>query len=271
MSLLTKKQPTNWTEYQGEDRVVSSAELQARFATEPPCLFELSSGIPTLDEYVEKFRDGELITISGYTKNGKTLLAQTLTKQFANAQHFSLWFTYEVPVKQFLSQFPKTPLIYMPAMLKAHDMNWVEDRIRESCAKFETRIVFIDHLHFLFDMARARNTSLEIGTVVRRLKQIANSGFLVFLLCHTSKGKSEGDPSYEAIRDSSLIAQESDSVFMVKRTPEDGENAARMRVEFHRRTGVMEKVVNLVKQNGYLYERASDEQRAEDDCRRYGR
>lgn len=618
MSLLTKKQPTNWTEYQGEDRVVSSAELQARFATEPPCLFELSSGIPTLDEYVEKFRDGELITISGYTKNGKchgrgtkvlmfdgsvkkvedvvrgdklmgddstprtvlatntgygemfrvspnagggdftcnadhilclkrirrnhlkpdrkagsilevplseylnlsvsmahilkayrvpvkfpetelpidpyflgvwlgdgtssqpsittadevivdylhsfakkygmevrkkeqlnnkssvyricekthtntsrlieamkeigvlnnkhiplqykanslrnrmellaglvdtdgyansrgtlgkcvaitiknktlaedidylakslgfsssvreakkkchnngkigtywtvaingdtasipcrlsrkligsykckkdvlrfgfkvhpigsdryygfqidgngrylladfqvthnTLLAQTLTKQFANAQHFSLWFTYEVPVKQFLSQFPKTPLIYMPAMLKAHDMNWVEDRIRESCAKFETRIVFIDHLHFLFDMARARNTSLEIGTVVRRLKQIANSGFLVFLLCHTSKGKSEGDPSYEAIRDSSLIAQESDSVFMVKRTPEDGENAARMRVEFHRRTGVMEKVVNLIKQNGYLYERASDEQRAEDDCRRYGR
>jgi hypothetical protein len=57
---------------------------------------------------------------------------------------------------------------------------------------------------------------------------------------------------------------------MVKRTPEDGETAARMRVEFHRRTGVMEKVVNLTKRNGYLYER-SIEADAEDTCRRYGK
>ena len=49
---------------------------------------------------------------------------------------------------------------------------------------------------------------------------------------------------------------------------EDGENAARMRVEFHRRTGVMEKVVNLTKQNGYLFERMSE---ADEDCRKYGR
>lgn len=271
MNLQASAKPTNWTEYRGEDRVVSSAEMQARFANEPPCRFQLSSGIPTLDEYVENFRDGELITISGYTKQGKTLLAQTLTKRFADDHHFSLWFTYEVPVKQFLGQFTNTPLIYMPSMLKAHDMKWVEDRIAEAEAKFGTRIVFIDHLHFLFDMARARNTSLEIGTVVRRLKQIANGGFLIFLLCHTSKGKSEGGPTYESIRDSSLIAQESDSVFMVQRTPEDGDTAAKMRVEFHRRTGVMEKVVKLTKQNGYLYERMDDRQQVDEDCRRYGR
>jgi replicative DNA helicase len=266
MNFKAKEKPINWTEYQGEDRVVSSAEMQARYANEPKCLFELSSGIPSLDEYVEKFRDGELITISGYTKQGKTLLAQTLTKSFANDHHFSLWFTYEVPVKQFLSQFPSCPLIYMPLMLKAHDMNWVEDRISEAAEKFGTRIVFIDHLHFLFDMARSRNTSLEIGTVVRRLKLIANSGFLIFLLCHTSKGKSEGGPSYESIRDSSLIAQESDSVFMVQRTPEVADNAAKMRVEFHRRTGVMEKVVHLEKRNGYLYETMEEPE----EYRRFG-
>jgi replicative DNA helicase len=259
MNSQSNVKPISWAEYQGEDRVISSAEMQAKFANEPPCLFELSSGIPTLDSLVEKFRDGELITISGYTKQGKTLLAQTLTKRFADEHHFSLWFTYEVPVKQFLHQFPSCPLIYMPSMLKAHDMNWVENRIAEAEAKFGTRIIFIDHLHFLFDMARAKNTSLEIGTVVRRLKQIANSGFLIFLLCHTSKGKSEDGPTYESIRDSSLIAQESDSVFMVQRTPDVSDTAAKMRVEFHRRTGVMEKVVQLQKTNGYLVERTDQE------------
>jgi hypothetical protein len=62
--------------------------------------------------------------------------------------------------------------------------------------------------------------------------------------------------SYEAIRDSSFISQESDSVFMIKRTPKDGEDTARMRVEFHRRTGILEKTIDLIKVKGYLAERS---------------
>jgi hypothetical protein len=41
---------------------------------------------------------------------------------------------------------------------------------------------------------------------------------------------------------------------MIKRTPKLGMNTARARVEFHRRTGIMEWVVNLEKQHGYLRE-----------------
>ena len=141
--------------------------------------------------------------------------------------------------------------------LKAHALDWLEDRIIESFEKYHTRIVCIDHLHYLVDMARMKSPSLEIGTVIRRLKGIAvNNELLVFLLCHTTKGKHDGTLSYESIRDSSFVSQESDSVFMVKRTPEDGENTAKLRVEFHRRTGVMEKVVYLVKVNGLLQEAA---------------
>jgi hypothetical protein len=32
------------------------------------------------------------------------------------------------------------------------------------------------------------------------------------------------------------------------------ENAARLRVEFHRRTGILEKVVDLIKVDGFLQE-----------------
>ena len=244
--------------YNGEDRVISSHEMKLTLNQRPEAVTRVKSMIPSLDRYIEDFRDGELITISGPTKNGKTLLAQTLTVNFAKQGQPALWFTYEVPVRQFLSQFSELPMIYMPAKLKAHALDWLEDRIIESFEKYHTRIVFIDHLHYLVDMARMKSPSLEIGTVIRRLKGIAvNNELLVFLLCHTTKGKHDGTLSYESIRDSSFVSQESDSVFMVKRTPEDGENTAKLRVEFHRRTGVLEKVVDLTKIGGMLHEAAT--------------
>lgn len=210
-----------------------------------------------MDILIEDFRAGELITISGPTKNGKTLLAQTLTVNFGKQKQQPLWFTFEVPARQFLSQFPALPVIYMPAKLKAHAMDWLEDRIIESFEKYNTRIVFLDHLHYLVDMARMKSPSIEIGTVVRRLKGIAvNNEMVIFLLCHTTKGKQADGLSYDSIRDSSFVSQESDSVLMVQRRPEFGENAARVRVEFHRRTGVMERTVDLIKQGGLLYESA---------------
>ncbi len=242
-------------DYKGEDRVVSSHEMKLALDRRPEAVIRVKSLIPSLDHYIEDFRAGELIPISGPTKNGKTLLAQTLTVNFEKQNQPSLWFTYEVPARQFLSQFPELPTIYLPAKLRAHALDWLEERILESFEKYHTRIVFVDHLHYLVDMARMKSPSLEIGTVVRRLKGIAiNNELVVFLLCHTIKGKQEGTLSYESIRDSSFVSQESDSVLMIQRKPDMGENAARLRVEFHRRTGVLEKVVDLIKVNGLLQE-----------------
>jgi replicative DNA helicase len=246
----------NLREYNGADRVISSAELALSLKDSPESRIKVKSSFPSLDAAVDGFQGGELIALSGPTKGGKTLLAQTLTVQFTKQQYQSLWFSYEVPARQFLSRFPDPPpLIYLPAQLKAHALVWIEDRIRESFLKYRTRIVFIDHLHYLFDLARTRNASIEIGEIIRRLKTLAvNEDFLIFLLCHTKMGASESNLSYESIRDSSFVSQESDSVLMIKRTPENGENAARLRVEFHRRTGCLEKIVELVKVDGLLQE-----------------
>ena len=255
---MSAEKPKNLNEYAGPDRVLSSHEMQLLLEEQKSGFVKVKSRIPSLDRLVEGFRDGELITISGPTKNGKTLLAQTLTANFCRQQEFPLWFSFEVPARQFLDQFPDLPLFYLPKELKPHVFAWLEERIQESFLKFHTRIIFIDHLHFLFDMARARNPSIEIGTVIRRLKTIATSrNFVVFLLCHTTKGKGAEGLSYENIRDSSFISQESDCVLMVKRTPENGENTARVSIEFHRRTGVMEKTIDLEKIGGFLRERDS--------------
>ena len=124
----------------------------------------------------------------------------------------------------------------------------------EAHFKYNTRIFFIDHLHYLIDIARVKNPSLDIGTIVRRVKRFAvDNDFIMFLLAHVSKTESD-NVSYRDLRDSSFIAQESDTVIMVKRTPEEGPTRARARVEFHRRTGIMEWTVMLDKQKGQLVE-----------------
>lgn len=246
----------NIEEYDGEDKVISAYEMALTFKDKEQFTINVKSGIPTLDNYCQGFRDGELIVISGRTKNGKTLLAQSLSVNFSRLNQSPLWFSFEVSARQFINQFVKVPFIYMPSKLKAHAMDWIEERIMESYAKYNTRIVFIDHLHYLFDIQKSRNPSLDIGAIIRRLKGIAvNNEFVIFLLCHTSKAKDENE-SYESIRDSSFVAQESDCVIMVKRTPSEGETFARARVEFHRRTGVMEKIVYLQKEGSYLVERS---------------
>lgn len=256
---MTESKPKDLATYDGEDQVVSSHEIALRLKAEPESLIHVHSNIPSLDRATEGFKGGELIVISGPTKNGKTLLAQTLTVQFTKQEHYPLWFSFEVPVRQFLDQFHALPVIYLPSKLKAHALPWFEERVWESFAKYRTRIIFCDHLHYLIDLAKIRNPSIEIGQIIRQLKTLAVRGqFIIFLLCHTTKGSREADLSYQSIRDSSFISQESDSVFMIQRTPDDGEDRAKVSVEFHRRTGVIEKVVKLMKKSGYLVEVEED-------------
>ena len=237
--------------------IISSYEMREKLIAqgEQKPLVNVRSKLPSLDRVIENFHDGELIAVSGPTKNGKTLLCQSFTKAFSEQQYYSLWFSYEVTPRGFLNCFDSTdlPLFYMPEALKARSLEWVEGKIVQGLEKKNTRIVFIDHLHYLFDLVQRANVSLTIGNVIRRLKALAVSHHLIiFLLCHTTKPGGEGtELSYNSIRDSSFVSQESDSVFMIQRT---GELTGTLRVEFHRRTGCFQKVISLVKRGKYFVE-----------------
>jgi len=251
--LITNCDKQSFAEYAGEDQVTTSFELRDKLqALKREPYVNVKSLLPGIDYACEGFRDGELVVIAGPTKNGKTLLAQTLTVNFTKQKEYPCWFSYEVPARQFLEQFPELPLFHLPSRNKAQDFGWFMERCLEAFFKYHTRIFFVDHLHYLIDMARVGNPSLEIGAIVRRIKRFAvDNDFIIFILAHIKKNESD-DLSYQDLRDSSFIAQESDSVIMVKRTPKEGQNAARARVEFHRRTGIMEYVVHLEKQSGLL-------------------
>lgn len=237
-------------------------------------------GIPALDEATGGMYEGELITISGLTKHGKTTLAQTFTRNLIKKDMTVGWFTFEVPPAQFLSVFEddEKTLDYglLPVEHRAGDLKWLFQRIAEMHVTWSTRIFVIDHLHFLFDLWSTRNVSLTIGQVVRALKHLAVvGGFAIILLCHYSKGqKEEADDSYENLRDSSLIAQESDTVFLIRRLQDDTGNygnEAILSVEFHRRTSAMKKRLGLVKVRNFFFPRTlRDKEMAPRERRNYG-
>ena len=105
------------------DGIISSIMMAQYLSKEKESFINIRSNIPDLDKAVDGFREGEVIVISGPTKNGKTLLAQSLTKQFSSQNYHSLWFSFEVPTKQFLSQFIDLPLFYIPMVLKTNYMD----------------------------------------------------------------------------------------------------------------------------------------------------
>ncbi len=256
-------------EYEGGDKVVSSHEMQQILVDKPQNVIKFDSGFPTLDALIEGFEGGELVVVSGLTKHGKTTWCQSLTKNLVKENIGALWFSYEMPVNQFLRKFSQEnmPLFYLPLKLREKNVKWIEERIWEATLKYGVKAIFIDHLHFLVDLIRLRNPSIEIGSIVRLLKSIAiRHNVVVFLIAHLMKIKSDKVPSVEDLRDSSFIAQDSDSVIIIHRKEKEHEfgqpteyrDEARLTVHTHRRTGVMGKSVELKMKDGFLVEPIQD-------------
>ena len=200
--------------YDREDRVITSKQAWEELEEErKKPKIRLMSKIPTLDNYLDGFRSGDLVVMSGLTKQGKTSFCQTLTYNFSKQNISCLWFSYEMAQLEFMEKFgEELPFFTMPAKLKGNSINWLEERIVESIAKYNTKVVFIDHLHFLLDMSfigqgKGSNTSLIIGGIMRELKKIAlYREITIVLIAHTTKVKFDADPSLSDIRDSSFIS-----------------------------------------------------------------
>ena len=245
--------------YSGEDEVITSFELKDILSYQKEDI-PFMSQLSLLDYYTDGFIGGELITISGPTGAGKSLLAQTFTANFQKQDITSCWFSYELTLRQFLNRFPvPMPCFALPKILKPYSLSWLEDRIIESVVKYGVKAVFIDHLHYLFDMINFRNASLQIGILIRQLKFLAvRLNIAIFLLCHMTKTKFSEEPSGSDVRDSSFVTQESDTVLIIWRVKEPDsdnyENRAKILIDKARREGSFKKYIKIIKNKGLLEE-----------------
>jgi replicative DNA helicase len=256
--------------YDGEDKVISSVEFKKELDESGSLkAFGFSSGIQSLDKFIDGFQVGELITISGPTGQGKTTFSHSLTKNFEEKGIESLWFSYEVIPSQMFEKFAKAKIFYLPRKLKDRDWKWMQDRIDESMIKYpKVKAVFIDHLHYLVDMEKInRNSSIEVGSVIRDLKRFAvDREITIFLMAHMTKTRYDVAPTESDLRDSSFVAQESDKVLIVWRERKlnqdtrqyDFSGKTLVIVSKDRRTGSLGSYVKLDFVNGELIEQSTE-------------
>lgn len=234
--------------YEGDDEIIDSESYLSAMARlrGDTSILKVMSGFGSLDAITEGFWEGNVIVVSGPTKEGKTTFCQSLTINFTEQKIACLWFPFDTPGDELISRFKVRPLIYLPKKNPAEKkLDWVEQKIIEGLAKFGTRIVFIDHLGMLTRTTdNNTNYSTEIQSIMMELKQIAiRWRVIIFLNHHIRKIQADTIPLYSDLKDSSGVAQDSDMVLMIwrKKSKRDGvivhENKSKISVQTNRRTG----------------------------------
>lgn len=209
--------------YQGPDRVVHWEEYLAEQKKKGQTHRKLNLGFTWLNEKLGGLQSGDVVNITGFKKNGKTLFAHSIIRNLSvcNENANPIVFYFETKPEVMMENWPKevpTP-VFIPLQLKAMDFGWLVDRCLEAKLKYRTNVVLIDHLHYQVDMNTHQNMSLNIGAFMRRLKLDLAIGLnmSVLLIAHQGQPKKGEEASADSMRDSSFIAQEADSTIVVSR------------------------------------------------------
>jgi replicative DNA helicase len=208
--------------YSGDDRVVSSEELFEEIQR-MPVKPKFKSGFTALDNTMQGFVTGEMIFVSGITKHGKTSMCMELSHRFKEQN--PLWLSFEEKAIDLLRKFNERtgefPQIFTPRKNELTNLEWIEKKIVESKAKYDSKVVFIDHLGFIGDAERNRDES-EASRYERISREIHSLAVkwdvLIFLLGHLTKvGITQN------IKGSSAMAQEADLTMLIwRKTSREG-------------------------------------------------
>lgn len=190
-----------------------------------PSLEVFPTGYTDFDNAMDGgFRGGELIVVSGKTGEGKTTWCQNVSMQMAERNIPSLWFSFEMSPWYLKQKFELISSIedkelYAPEEILAHNLEDLEKKVVASIDQHACKIIFIDHLHYLAPLKTfGENTSFAVGSIVRELKLMAvKHDVIVVLIAHTKKIYEDEELSLASIRDSSLISQEADYVYLIER------------------------------------------------------
>ena len=224
---LTSKELLNLEEkmfeYKGDDRIVSSHEIAKELEKTKEAILSFPTGIPSMDRILEEVEAGELTVITGPSGEGKTTLMMTITSNMVKEGINSVWFTLEVTPRQFIKKMVtmqgeggELPLFYMPLQNVDNQIKWLEERIVEAIVKYDCKVVFIDHLHMIFNLFQVSgNTSLEIGALADKIKDIAvKNNIAIFLVVHNRNNTQNplAEIRKEDLRDSGLIERAADTI-----------------------------------------------------------
>jgi len=210
--------------YNGEDKVISFESIAEQIKLEVP-EEQMMTGHPSIDNLLKGFRKQQLIVLSAVTGNGKTSFCMDLSERLAD--YNPLWFPFEESayelVRKCIERGVTPPRAYTPKSLEENKLEWMEMKMIEAKVKFNSQVVFIDHLEYI--VPKGFDEVQETSKIMRELKGIAKKlNIVIVLLCHLKKVKIDTQPTTEDVKGSTSISQQADTIFLLWRETkrEDG-------------------------------------------------
>lgn len=183
----------------------------------------ISTGFRTLDSMTKGLVGGEMIVVAGKTSHGKTSLALNIAEKVAKESPV-LFLTLEmtkVEIGARLQAIHGKDLYDLNLLVQVEDeFNWRDiDLLFEQAKKDQVALVIIDHLHYF--TRELEHVSEDLGRITKEIKKNAiRHNLPVILISHTRKTNKSNDTfDIEDLRGSSFIAQDSDIVLGVYRSP----------------------------------------------------
>jgi replicative DNA helicase len=211
--------------YDGEYKLYSSEDIAKELADKPrPEGFK--TGVEALDTLTGGFRQQQVVSMFAHTKHGKTEMAVWLMSLFPQLNPVLI--PLEQGAEELLSQRIERGYAIPHFLAPKHNdpfvlTEWIEERVVEGIAKYNSKMVVIDHLGYIDNNGKdgkykRENLAYRLGQVMKEIKGLAKKwDVMVLLLVHISEGDEGKPPQLQDIGNSSDIKKESDTVIAIWR------------------------------------------------------
>jgi replicative DNA helicase len=245
--------------YNGSDALIDSRELVEIIKNQPEQL-KIFTSFNGLDEIIGGFRPQQLIALGALSKSGKTQFCMELTSK--QAEMNPTWFPFEEGaeelVRKFMERGEEPPKFYCPRSVHNKSLKFIELRILEAIAKYDSKIFYIDNLDWIQD-AKGPDEERLIKETVQKIKDMARDwNITIVLIVHVKKLQDPTSaPHFNDIKGSSSIYQMADTTIMLWRETkkEDGElvvtSNVNVSVQLNRKTGKTGNVKFIFKDGHY--------------------
>jgi replicative DNA helicase len=209
-------------EYSGEYRLVWSNDTLEEIKNRPPRMSHLT-GIKEFDDLTGGLREQQMIGIGAQSGHGKTAFGLWVLKQYEklNPVLLPLEQSSEELIEQRYENEQFIPKYLSPKKHSAHvQPEWIEHRIVEAIAKYNSKMVVIDHMGYIEvgDDYRKEGEHLRIEKKLQALKHLAIKwNVVVVILIQLQQMEEEQAPQLRDLKGSSAIRQECDKIIFLWR------------------------------------------------------
>lgn len=207
---------------------------------------KFQSGFQHIDDCIDGgFREGDFTVVTGIPGEGKTTLCRMFTLNLAEHDIPSLWFSYEMTLRELWSSFEqmgaKKDLVSFAPLELNDDLDWVFEHIDKAIEEQGVKAVFIDTIG---DVVKSVKSQQEMSNYANYLAQICKdlrryaikNNIMIFAIAHAVKNtrSKSNETDNSDIANSNGIPAAATNIFHVWR---DEENTSLVKIGKSRRDG----------------------------------